>query len=180
MRLERFGVLPLPVDRRVYQPWGNGVYPHPDRAEVAGNGQGHAHNPALGGRVGRLAYLAIEGGGGRHVDDSATAAVCVHRLCLGHCGGGATQYVEGADKVNLDDKTELVQVQWHIAAVDGPPGSTQAGGVHAGPQGAQLAGGRDGRIGILGFGNIAFDEYAAYLPGDLFPALFIEIGDNHF
>jgi hypothetical protein len=158
----------------------DGIYPHPHGTEVPGNRQCHPDHAALGSGVGGLANLAVKGCGGRHVDDGTAAAIFVQRLGLGHGCCGTAQYIEGADQVDLDHEGKFVQIKRLVTPVDGAPGSAKAGRVDTGAQGAELAGGGNRGIRIFSTGDIALDEYAANLFGNLFAPFFIEIGNDDF
>ena len=169
-------MFPFPVNGRVDQPGGYGVDPYTHGTEVTGDWEGHSHHAAFGGGVGGLADLAVKRSGGGHVDDSAAAAVRVHGLGLRHGRRSPAQHIESADQVDLDDKGELVEIKWHVVAVDSAAGGAQAGGVDAGAQGGKFAGGGYRRVGVLGFGNVALDEDTADFRGDFTAALFVEVG----
>ena len=82
---------------------GDRQHPDAQRAEVARHGQAHAGDTGLGGGVGDLPDLALEGRDRRGVDDDA--ALVVLRLVLGHVGGRQPADVEGGDEVEIDDAT---------------------------------------------------------------------------
>src|SRR3546814_4361385 len=73
--LERLGGLALAVDRGVDEAWGDAVDADAGGGEVAGDGEGHADDTALGGGVGDLADLAVEGGHRGDGDDGALLVV---------------------------------------------------------------------------------------------------------
>src|SRR5213594_1654379 len=75
--------------------------------EVACDGQGHAHDAALGRRVRRLADLPVERGHRGGVDDHAALAVAARRV-LRHVDGREPDAIEGADQVHGDDARELL------------------------------------------------------------------------
>src|SRR3712207_3732094 len=76
--------------------------------QLAGYGERHGDDAALGGGVGGLPYLAFErGDGGRVHDDAALAGV--GRLVAGHRLGREPDDVEGPDQVDPHDLLESVQ-----------------------------------------------------------------------
>ena len=101
--------LALAVDRGVDQAGRDGVEADADRGEVAGDGEGHADDAALGGGVRRLADLAVEGGDAGQVDDGAALAG-LGRLVAGDRRTDEADAVEGADQVDRDDLGEGLEV----------------------------------------------------------------------
>ena len=81
----------------------------PAAREVARGRQGQADDPALRGRVGDLADLAVEGGDRGRVDADAALAAVVG-LVVDHRRGGEAEHVEGADQVDLDHVVEDLEV----------------------------------------------------------------------
>ena len=79
----------------------------PNMRELARDGQRHARDAGLGGRVGGLADLAFEGGDRRGVDDHAALAIGVRRVRL-HDGRGGLVAQERADEVDVHDPREEV------------------------------------------------------------------------
>ena len=73
--------------------------------QLAGDGQGHADDAALGRRIRCLADLTFEGGHARGVDDHA-AVTGRRRRILRHGRRCQTDDVERADQVDLDDLRE--------------------------------------------------------------------------
>ena len=69
-------------------------------AQVAGHGEHHAGDPGLGGGVGHLPDLPLEGSDRRSVDDDAALAVL--GVVLGHGFGLEPVEVERADQVELN------------------------------------------------------------------------------
>ena len=178
MRLERFALLALAVDRGVDQARGDRVDANADSRKVTGDRQGHADDAALRGRVGALSDLAVERGGGRHVDDGAAAAVVVDRVGLGHRSSRAGQHVERADQVDPDHELERVQVERLVVAVDRATGVPDAGGVDERTKRTHLRGGGDRSIGVVGGRHITLDEEATELRGDGLTLLLVEVGDD--
>src|SRR5690606_28831526 len=163
--LEGLRGLALAVDRRVDQAGGDAVDPHADGGQVAGDGERHADDTALGGRVGGLADLAVEGGDRGDGDDGAALAVG-ERLGLRHGGGGQTDAVEGADEVDLDALLEDAEVVGRaVLAVlaDGAGGPAEPGRRHQRPQRPHLPGGLDGGDDLVGVGDVGGCEDAADL-----------------
>src|SRR5919206_3121329 len=78
--LELLGLLALAVDRRVDDAGADRVDADADGGQVAGGGHGHADDAALGGGVGDLAGLALEGGDRGRVDHDATGVELVDRV----------------------------------------------------------------------------------------------------
>jgi len=77
-------------------PRGDADDPYPEAREFAGQRQGQAHHPALGGGIGDLPDLSIEGGDGGRIDDDATFPIRFRIVAL-HGGGRGAAYREGAD-----------------------------------------------------------------------------------
>src|SRR5271169_3833748 len=92
----------------VEEPRGDGHDPHADGGQVAGGGQRHPDHRTLGGRIGELADLAVEGGDRRRVHDDAPLAV-VQGLGPGHGARGTGHHVEGPDDVELLDELERTE-----------------------------------------------------------------------
>src|SRR5258707_2165526 len=104
-----------------------------DRGQIAGGDESHAHHPALGGRVGELADLALVGCDRRGADDDA--AVAVYRLLPGDGRGSQPHHVEDAGQVELDGRTEAREVHGLAVPADDPPAGRRAAvGVHRDPQ----------------------------------------------
>ena len=150
--------------RRVEQAGGDRVDADPVLREVAGGGEGHPDDAALGGRVGDLADLAVEGGDRGGVDAHAALAV-LERLVGDHCRGGEAQHVEGADQVDRDDRLERHQRVRALGARDllRPAG---AGAADGDPQTALGLGGLlDGGLHLLLVAHVAGNELEAQLGG---------------
>src|SRR5690606_30101838 len=113
------------VDGRVDEAGGDAVDPDADDREVAGDGQGHADDATLRGRVGDLADLAVEGRHRGDGDDAAAGTVGVDGLGLGHRGGRQAHAVEGADEVDPDDPLEEAEVVGRLVL---PVAPDRAGG----------------------------------------------------
>ncbi|GIT46574.1 MAG: hypothetical protein Ct9H300mP12_11590 [Acidimicrobiales bacterium] len=60
--LKSIALLTFSVDRGVDQARGDGVDPYADRRQVPCHGEGHSDDAPLGGRVGGLTDLTVEGG----------------------------------------------------------------------------------------------------------------------
>lgn len=117
-----------PINRPRPHTWSDGDHADPQGREVAGDGQRHAHNAPLGGRVGSLphllgtkrddygvsplfltpliprgpAHLPLEGGHAGGVDHQAPVAVGVGGV-LAHQAGAEAGHVEGSHQVYLWD-----------------------------------------------------------------------------
>src|SRR6266436_3887814 len=89
----------------VEEPRRDGAYANAELRQISGDRQRHADDAALGGRVGGLAYLSVEGRDGGGVDHDAAFAFLVG-LIPGHVRGGEPDAVEGADQVDLDHSRE--------------------------------------------------------------------------
>ena len=103
--------------RRVEQARRDGVDADAELGELARRRQRQRGDAALGGRIGGLSDLALEGGHRRGRDDDAALAVG-ERLDGLHVGGGQPHHVEGADEVDLDDALEVVERHRPVAADD--------------------------------------------------------------
>src|SRR3546814_11113417 len=90
-------------------------------------GEGHAGDAGLGGGVGDLPDLALEGGDAGGVDDHA--ALVVIGLVLRHVGRGEAAPVEGGDQVEVDDLAEGVERVRPVLA-ERARGDAAAGRVH--------------------------------------------------
>ena len=113
------------------------------RSRAAGSVE--ADDAALGGRVGDLADLAVEGGDRGRVDADAALAPVVG-LVVDHRRRGEPQHVEGADQVHLDHVVEDLQVVRALLA-GGPLRPADPGAADRDPQAALGAGrGVDGRL----------------------------------
>src|SRR4051812_15637643 len=136
--------------------------------EVARHGQGHAHQPALGGAVGLLAHLAVECGNRRGEQHDATLVV-VQRRQPGAFGGEQARHVVRAYQVDVHDAREVCQRRRAAVLLDDTFGAADAGDVHHDARGAVLFGGAgDGVRHALRIGDVALDRNAADVPGDLF------------
>ena len=129
--------------------------------QVACHGQRHADQAALGGAVGLLADLAVEGGdrGGEQHD----AALAVgQRLELRAGGGEEATHVVGADQVDVDDAGEVFQRRRAAVLLHDALGGADAGDVHQDAGRAVRGGGlRDGGLGAFGAGHVALHGDAA-------------------
>jgi len=178
--LELLGTFARPVDRCVDESGEDGVDPHADGSEVAGHGQRHTHDAALGGRVGGLADLAVLGGDRRRVDDGAAPAVLVG-FVLAHRRRCQADAVERADQVDLDHlAVEIEVVGRAVLAVlaDGARRPPDAGTVDQGPQGPKGLGRLDSGDDLLGVGHVGVGEGAAELLGQHLAAIGLKVGDH--
>src|SRR6266850_139546 len=103
-------------ERGVEETGGDGDHANAELGEIASDGQRHADDAALGGGVGGLADLAVEGGDGGGVDHHASLAFLVG-LVLCHVRGGEPDAVEGADQVDLDRAREGGEIRGAALAV---------------------------------------------------------------
>ena len=169
------------VDRRVDEAGGDAVDPDADGGEVAGDGQGHADDAALGGRVGGLADLAVEGGDRGDVDDGAPLAV--------RRRGSFWLIAVAAMRMQLKVPTRLTSMtflntsrSWAEAycavLADGAGGPADAGRVDEGPQRAHLLGRLDGGDDLVGVGHVGVGEDAADVRGDGLALLVLHVGDD--
>mmetsp|Transcript_6315 Transcript_6315/g.25625 ORF Transcript_6315/g.25625 Transcript_6315/m.25625 type:complete len:609 (+) Transcript_6315:468-2294(+) len=145
--------------------------------QVARDRQGHADDAALGGRIGRLANLAVVGRdrGGRDQHAALTGGL---GLVLGHGLGGQTDHVEAANQVDRDRLREAGQRMGTVLA-DGLDRGCDARAVHEAHQLAQARGGGHGRLAVGLLADIALDEQPAQLGGDGLAAFDLQIGDDH-
>jgi len=84
-------------------------------SELARDRQRHGHDGALGGRVRRLADLAVERSDAGRVDDGAPLAVAVG-LGGGHASRCQSNGVEGAGRVDLQHLEEELECVRPVAA----------------------------------------------------------------
>src|SRR4051794_27271551 len=159
--------------RRVEQAGGDRADADPVAGEVAGGGQRHPHDSALGGAVGDLADLAVVGGDRGGVDADAALALFVG-LVGEHRVGGEPQDVEGADEVDADDRVEGLEGVRAVAPGDllGPADARAADGD---PQAGDRV---DRRLDLLGVGDVGGDELRADRLGGLGSALGVQVGDR--
>jgi hypothetical protein len=177
---ESLGGFTFPVDRSVDQSGRDGVHADTRRRQVAGDRQGQTHDATLGGRVGGLADLAVEGRDAGDVDDRAALA-CVGQLVAAHGGGGQPDAVERADQVDGEHLLVGVQVVRRVelaVLADGPLGPADAGRVDQGTQRAEVDGGVDRVQDLIGVGDVDGDEDATDLVRELPPAFGVEVGDD--
>src|SRR5690606_3517948 len=151
-----------------------------DGGQIAGDGQGHADHAALGGGVGDLTDLTVEGGHRRDGDDGAPL-VRVERLGLAHGGGGQTHAVEGADQVHLEHLLVGVQVEGRVVltvAPDGAGGPADAGCGDEGPERAEVLGRLHRLDDLLGVGHVGLHEHAVELLGHRLTLLRVHVDDD--
>ena len=150
--------------RRLEEAGGDRDDPDLPAGELAGDRQRHADDAALGGRVGRLADLALEGGDRGRVDEHPP--LLVHRVERGHRRGRHPDHIERADEVDLDDLAERRQRHRRAVLADHPGGRPDAGAADHHPQrpepGRQVHRGRDG----VRIGDVRRRELAAEPAGD--------------
>src|SRR5262249_55565992 len=95
-------------------------------SKLAGDRQGHAGDPGLGGRVRGLADLAFEGGDRSSVNDHTPFALGIRRV-LYHEASCEAYDIERPDQVDLDDTLKALQGYWSLPANDpfrsGDPGT---------------------------------------------------------
>jgi hypothetical protein len=89
----------------------------PKAGQLACDRQRHGMDATLGGGIGSLADLAVEGCNGSGRDDHAAFAIS-QRLELGCAVREQTQHVEAADQVDLDDLAEQVEIMRAVASGD--------------------------------------------------------------
>src|SRR4029077_785443 len=77
----------------------------PEPGQLARDRQRHPGDRGLGGRVGRLADLSLEGGDRGRVDEQAPFTVRARRVVLHDSRGGLIAQ-EGADQIDVDDPGE--------------------------------------------------------------------------
>ena len=130
--------------------------------EFARDRQRHRHHAALGGRIGRLADLAVVGCDRRGRDDNA--ALAVDRLELAHGRSHKADHVERADQVDAKHPFEVLQGMRPVAA-DNALGRADAGAIDQHPGWPMRRGGfADRRAGGRFIRHVA-DE------GDVRPSL---------
>ena len=174
------GLLALPVDGRVDQTGCNRVNANTHGAQVSGDRQGHPHYATFRGGIGRLADLAVKGGGGGHVYDRPTGPVGIHWLGLCHGRSRTAQHVKCPYKIDLNDKIETLDIHGLIVAVNGAGGQAEAGRIHTNAQWVQRGGGGNNGIDVVSLGDVALDENATDFVGDLLSTLFVKVGHDHF
>ena len=125
-----------------------------------------------------MSNLSIEGSGRRKIHDRASATIVIEWFLLRHLRRCATEHVEGANQVDLDDKAEFIEREGLAIAADGAASSTQACRVHTGTQWAQCCRSGDRCIGVFDTRYVAFYERATNLVSNLLTALLIEVGNN--
>ena len=147
---------------------------------VARGRKRHAHDASLGGGVGDLADLSVEGGDGCRVHDHAALSV-VERLAPRDGSGGEAQHVEGADQVHSDDELEGVEIVRAAVARERSHHRAHAGAAHCDAQGAEGAGAIDGRLDLVAAGDVGLEvaHGVAQRAGHRMPArlVAIEYGD---
>ena len=149
---------------------GNGDHADQRARQFTGDRQRHRVHGPLGGGVGGLADLAVEGSDRGGVDDDAAlrpAELGHGRLGRRHRGSGQADDVEGAHEVDLDDPVEALQRQHAVAAQD-LAGGGDPGAVDHDPQRAEGDGGVDGGLHLVFAGDIGGNEDR--LVGRLFSA----------
>src|SRR6266508_3236719 len=126
--------------------------------QIARDGQSHADDAALGGRVGGLTDLAVEGGHRRRIDDHPALAFLIG-LILGHVRRGQPDAVESADQIDLDGAREGREVG-RPALAKGLLGRADAGAVDEDVNGAEA---RDRRVerdrDLIRAGHVARREH---------------------
>ena len=106
MSLKGFALFALAIDGGVDEARSDGVDPYTDSRQVPGDGKRHAHDAALGGRVGGLSDLTVEGRSRSHIHYRTPLSVVVQRLSRRHGPGGPTEHVERANQVDPDHELE--------------------------------------------------------------------------
>src|SRR5690606_7676819 len=139
--------------------------------------QRHAHHAALGGRIGSLADLSVEGGDRGGVDDDAALAT-FKRLELFAAHGKQADHVECADQVDLDHLAVVVERVRPVLR-GGACGDGDAGAVDQDARGAELFGDRgEGLLATLGRRDVAPDRDPADVGRNLFGAVDADIEDR--
>jgi hypothetical protein len=90
----------------------------------------------------------------------------------------ATEHVESANEIDLDNKAELIEREGLAVSTDGSSCGTQARRVHTGAQGPQCSGCCDCGIRVFDAGHVALNEGSPNFLGDLLTAFLIEVGNN--
>ena len=154
--------------RRVEEAGSDRHHPDPAPGEVTRGGQGHRDDPALGGGVGDLPDLAVEGGDRGGVDADAALA-CLVGLIAAHRGRRQAQHVEGPDQVDPDHVREVFEVVG-AGLVRDPLGPADPGAADRDPEpSVDRRGPLDrGRNGV-GIGDVGLDEPGADLLGERGP-----------
>ncbi len=164
--------------RRREEAGRDGVDADAHRREFARRRQRQRDDAALGGGIGGLADLPLEGRNRRCRDDDAALAFG-ERLELLHVGGGKPHQIEGADEIDVDDTAELVERMRPLAAddarADADPGAIDQ---HA-RRALHLARRRHRRLATPGIGDVATDGDAADLGRDLLGVLLVDVEHRH-
>lgn len=82
------------------QTWSHGAHSDTDEGEVPGDGERHADDGTLTGRIGGLANLSIVGSDAGSVYDHAASAILV-RVVFVHQTGRQADHVECSQRVHL-------------------------------------------------------------------------------
>src|SRR5574337_1460878 len=165
---------------RLHNPRGDGHDPDAMAGQFAGNRQGHGHHSALGGGIGGLAELAVEGRYGGGADDHSALAAGVG-FVPAHDLGRQPDHVEAAHQVDLQGAGEALQAvgtllaehlfrRRHAGAIDQ---AVEAAEGFNGSSHCRLAAGR--------VGHVRGDEagsWAQFL-GHLRAGLSIHVGQDH-
>ncbi len=114
--------------RRVEEARGDGADADAEHGEVARHGERHSNDAALGGRVGRLADLAVERGNAGRVHEHAAEAVS-KRGVLGHALGSKAVDVECAQEVNANYLLKVGERVCAALRVQRACGDTDSGAV---------------------------------------------------
>src|SRR5574337_364992 len=138
---------------------GDGHDPDAGAGQFPGDGQGHGHHPALGGGVGRLAELAVEGRHRGGADDHPALAAGIG-FVPAHGLGRQADHVEAAHQIDVDGAGEGLQLVGAFLAHH-LLGRSDRGAVHQAPRAAHLHRRGEGAPGAVLVGHIGGDEAGA-------------------
>jgi hypothetical protein len=125
-----------------------------------------------------LPNLSVEGSSRCEIYDRASATVLIQWLLLGHLRRCATEHVERANQIDLDNKAKFIERKGLAIAAHGTARGTQACRIHTGTQWAECCRSGDCCIGIFDARYVALYERAANLISNLLTALLIEVGND--
>ena len=130
----------------------------PNDPRVAGHRQRHPGDTGLGGRVGDLTDLSLEGGDRCGVDDHATLSVLVG-FVPGHRRRLETVEIERRHEIEVDHRAELIEAVRLAVLVERLLADPAAGDVHPdveATEGLDHLG--DGLFGAVEIGDVTFEE----------------------